>query len=50
MQALVQEGVKGAAILTDNETSGRFPLEWMFQKLTFADGAPFGVKEGIWEN
>lgn len=45
MQALVQEGVKGAAILTDNETSGRFPLEWMFQKLTFVDGAPFGVKE-----
>ncbi len=45
MQALVQEGVKGAAILTDNETSGRFPLEWMFQRLTFVDGAPFGVKE-----
>lgn len=46
IQALVREGVRGSAVLTDDVNSEKFSLEWMSQRLTFVDGAPFGVKEG----
>lgn len=46
IQALVQDGVKSAAVLTDDVMSEKLPFEGVLQKFTFVDGAPFGVKEG----
>lgn len=45
IQALVQDGVKSAAVLTDDVMSEKLPFEGVLQKFTFVDGTPFGIKE-----
>ena len=45
IQALIQDGVKGTAVLTDDVMSEKFPFEGVLQKFTFVDGAPFGIKK-----
>ena len=44
IQALVQDGVKSTAVLTDDVMSEKFPFEGVLQKFTFVDGTPFGIK------
>lgn len=45
IQALVQDGVKSTAVLTDDVMSEKFPFEGVLQKFTFVDGTPFGIKK-----
>lgn len=45
IQALVQDGVKSTAVLTDDVMSEKFPFEGILQKFTFVDGTPFGIKK-----
>lgn len=45
IQALVQDGVKSAAVLIDDVMSEKLPFEGVLQKFTFVDGTPFGIKE-----
>lgn len=45
IQALVQDGVKSTAVLTDDVMSEKFPFEGALQKFTFVDGTPFGIKK-----
>lgn len=45
IQALVQDGVKSTAVLTDDVMSEKFPFEGVIQKFTFVDGTPFGIKK-----
>ena len=45
IQALVQDGVKSTAVLTDDLMSEKFPFEGVLQKFTFVDGTPFGIKK-----
>lgn len=45
IQALIQDGVKSTAVLTDDVMSEKFPFEGVLQKFTFVDGTPFGIKK-----
>lgn len=45
IQALIQDGVKSTAVLTDDVMSEKFPFEGLLQKFTFVDGTPFGIKK-----
>jgi hypothetical protein len=45
IQALIQNGVKSTAVLTDDVMSEKFPFEGVLQKFTFVDGTPFGIKK-----
>ncbi len=45
IQALIQDGVKSTAVLTDDMMSEKFSFEGVLQKFTFVDGTPFGIKK-----